>query len=451
VAKKQILHIDYQTITELELLRQEGTGQTIFEILNRTTTPGGKDLLKSKFRYPSNQFEQIRNIQETIKFLISHRKQWNLLNFKNIMDQVEYYYYSKAEPVTSKNKIGISIEGMIYQIKFRNYQKTIKKGARNAIRFIFLLHELFIKNQSDKLPIHIHNIFSELDQIFNINYFRKLLKKGSNHVWSIYELFYYDKVFREFHKEQMLRLINLTYELDALLSMADATSEYRLTFPEFIQSDKTILEFDNVYHLFLEKPTKNSTTFDTGQNFLFLTGPNMAGKTTFLKSCAIAVFLAHLGMGVPANSMKLVPFNCIFSSLNTTDNLSIGYSYFYSEVVRIKKAAETLKHYGKSFMIFDELFKGTNIKDAFDGSSLVIDGLVKWKSSIFILSSHLLELENKIKKYRNVFFQYFDSSVINGRPVFNFQLYKGLSTERLGLIILKNEQIEKLLEPGRYS
>jgi DNA mismatch repair protein MutS len=156
-------------------------------------------------------------------------------------------------------------------------------------------------------------------------------------------------------------------------------------------------------------------------------------------------------MGVPANSMKLVPFNCIFSSLNTTDNLSIGYSYFYSEVVRIKKAAETLKHYGKSFMIFDELFKGTNIKDAFDGSSLVIDGLVKWKSSIFILSSHLLELENKIKKYRNVFFQYFDSSVINGRPVFNFQLYKGLSTERLGLIILKNEQIEKLLEPGRYS
>jgi|GEM_PF-5402902 len=58
--KNQILHIDYQTITKLKILRSEGTGQTIFEILNRTTTPGGKDLLKSKFLNHPNQLKEIQ-------------------------------------------------------------------------------------------------------------------------------------------------------------------------------------------------------------------------------------------------------------------------------------------------------------------------------------------------------------------------------------------------------
>jgi len=98
-------------------------------------------------------------------------------------------------------------------------------------------------------------------------------------------------------------------------------------------------------------------------------------------------------------------------------------------------------------MIFDELFKGTNVKDAFDGSILVIDGLMKWESSLFILSSHLLELEHTIRNYPNTFFQYFDSDVVNGKPVFSFGLREGISKERLGLLILKNEKIDKILDP----
>lgn len=276
----QTLHLDYQTITELEILRPEGTGQTIFEILNRTTTPGGKDLLKSEFRNPPNQLREIQNIQEAVKYIIEHRDKWDLGKFKRIMDHVEYYYYSKAEIVTIESKIGIFVEGIVYYIKFRNYQKTINNGTRNAIRFIMLLFEFYSVKQSNNVPVYLQNIFSELNEIFNLGYFKKLLKRGFNHSWPLSALFFYDKIFRKLHKEEMLRLINLTYELDSLVSMADATTEYRLVFPEFIQADEAILEFDFVYHL-------------------FLTGPNMAGKTTFLNSCAIAVFLAHLGMGVP--------------------------------------------------------------------------------------------------------------------------------------------------------
>jgi len=145
--------------------------------------------------------------------------------------------------------------------------------------------------------------------------------------------------------------------------------------------------------------------------------------------------------------MKISPFKAIFSSLNTTDNLSIGYSYFYSEVMRVRKAAETLQKEKKVFMIFDELFKGTNIKDAFDGSMLVINGLLKWNTGLFVLASHLTELSKRIDDKPSVFFRYFDSSVENGKPVFSYKILEGKSDERLGLLILQNEKIEELLNP----
>ena len=98
-------------------------------------------------------------------------------------------------------------------------------------------------------------------------------------------------------------------------------------------------------------------------------------------------------------------------------------------------------------MIFDELFKGTNIKDAFDGSMLVINGLLQWKSSMFILASHITEISKEIDGIPSVFFRYFDSSVENGRPAFSYKIREGKSNERLGLIILQNENIETLLTP----
>ena len=446
MSRENLLSIDYQTIVELEILNPSGIGNNIFDILDRTSTVGGKDLLKSKFRRPSKEFEEITGIQEAVKFIIKNRDEWDIKAFKPIIDQVEFYYYSKSEPVNSESILGILFEGLFFHIKSKQYRKTIDSGARNAIQLILKLYEFYSRNNSDKLPDYLKNIFLELGEIFNLDPIRKLLKKGAKHSWTLFELFQFDRIFRDVHKQDTLNLINLFYEIDVLLSKADSTKELGLSFPEFIKSDNAILELNDVYHLFLKKPVENTLIFNEDHNFLFLTGPNMAGKTTFLKSCAIAVFLAHQGMGVPASSMRLTSFNAIFSSLNTSDNLSIGYSYFYSEVMRIKQAAETLRTNSKTFMVFDELFKGTNVKDAFDGSVLVINGLVNWMSSVFILSSHLLEIEREIKKHPNVFFQYFDSSIRDGKPEFNFKLKEGLSNERLGLLILKNEKIDVLLK-----
>ena len=438
--------IDYQTLSELELLRPEGIGMSVFEVVDRTITAGGKDMLKSKFKHPLKEKQDIEKVQELIKYILLNREDFDLSRFVKIMDRVEQYYYSKVDPVVSNNKIGMWLEGIVYQIRSKSFNKTIRHGTGNAIHLVQLIYELYALFQTKKFPVYLKSLLVELNSIFQMAPFKQLLAKGNKHSFSLADLYFYDKVFRESHKKEMLHLINFVYELDTLVSRADATKELKFTFPEFVDAEDAMLEAKDVYHLFLKDPISNTLVFHPGMNFLFLTGPNMAGKTTFLKALAVAVFLSHLGMGVPAAKMKLTTFNSLFSSLNASDNLSIGYSYFYSEVLRVKKAAEILRQSKRSFMIFDELFKGTNVKDAYDGSLLVIEGLVQWNSSVFILSSHLLELEKEIQKKPNVFFKSFESSIIDGKPRFSFKMVDGVSDERLGLVILKNEKIDMLLK-----
>ncbi len=441
------LNLDYQTLRELEIMYGEGSSLTLFDLLNRTVTPGGSELLRKKYRNPLCDREEIMRRQMSIRYIMDRPEDWDLKPFKDLMDQVEWYYYSKAEPVSSRHKIAIYLEGLIDMIRSRNFRKTIFNGTRITISFISLLSNFLNRIPLDDLPPLLQEITDGMTGILKSEPFSKIIYKGAEEGIGSAQLIYYDKYFRDKHKPEVINLVSNLYELDVLVSMAKASKEYGLVFPEIIDSKNPEMEVEGLYHLFLKEPVSNSTLFNHRKNFLFLTGPNMSGKTTFLKSCGIAVFLGHLGMGVPATTMRMTLFECLFSSLNTTDNLSLGYSYFYSEVLRIKKAAENLRNHEKSFMIFDELFKGTNVKDAYDGSVLVIDGLMKWKSSLFILSSHLLELEKAIRNYPNSFFQYFDSDVINGKPVFNFGLHEGISNERLGLLILKNEKVDQRLDP----
>ena len=110
----------------------------------------------------------------------------------------------------------------------------------------------------------------------------------------------------------------------------------------------------------------------------------MAGKSTFIKAVGGAVFLAHIGMGVPAKSMELSLFDGLLSNINVVDNVVKGESYFYNEVQRIKNTILKINDGRKWLILIDELFKGTNVQDAMKCSTVVIEGLIKIKNSLFI-------------------------------------------------------------------
>ncbi|MEJ7589348.1 MAG: DNA mismatch repair protein MutS, partial [Ferruginibacter sp.] len=194
---------------------------------------------------------------------------------------------------------------------------------------------------------------------------------------------------RYHYKRSMLDLLNLYFQLDAWYGMAMAVRTYGLQFPEFVESDQPLLRTAGLYHILLQQPVGYDLVLHPECNFLFLTGANMAGKSTFIKSVGTAVFLAHLGMGVPAKTMQLSLFDGLLSNINVVDNLIKGESYFYNEVQRVKATVNKVSDGRKWLILIDELFKGTNVEDAMKCSSTVIEGLLKIRNSLFILSTHL--------------------------------------------------------------
>ncbi|NVO10726.1 MAG: hypothetical protein HXX16_12235 [Bacteroidales bacterium] len=441
------LAVDRQTLTELEIFRDDTSGMNIFDLLDRTVTSGGRDNLKIQFQNPFIAATEIIAMQNALKAICKDIEKWQIPFTRKLMDMVEIYYFAKCDTAVSQNSVGRFIESLFYRIKQKDYKDTAIQGTKNTLVFLIEMSKYINRFDQSQQPTLLQEILTTVKEIMNDKDIQSASVVENIQSLGFNDLITIDQWFRSTHKNKISTLIDIAYRLDVYTSMAKVVNELHLTFPEIIDSESPALEIEGLYHLFLKKPISNDLSFDTGKHFLFLTGPNMAGKTTFLKSYGIAIYLAQLGMGVPAKRMKISPFNALFSSLNTTDNLSIGYSYFYSEVMRVRKAAETLQKEKKVFMIFDELFKGTNIKDAFDGSMLVINGLLKWNSGMFVLASHLTELSKKIDDKPSVFFRYFDSSVDNGKPVFSYKIREGKSDERLGLIILQNEKIEELLTP----
>jgi DNA mismatch repair ATPase MutS len=444
----QLLHIDRKTISELELLETDSHRKSVFEIINQTETSGGRDKLMRLFLKPEFDLTDIMQKHEAVRHILQHPKDWEFPLNQKLMDLVEYYYFLNIDPVISNYKIINYFEGIRYWIIYRSYYKTFKEGIKNLYLLFRHLNKFYLKVKGHEMPTFLKRIIDQMGGILQEKFIGEILESEQDEAPGFLSIFTVDKAFREDYKEQMALLIDLIYELDLIQSMAKVHQKYNLCFPEFVEMKTAVLEIGGLRHLFVNKCEANDVLLERDHFFMFVTGPNMAGKTTYLKACGVAVFMAHLGFGVPAHSMKLAPFDGIFSSINAADNLSKGYSYFYSEVMRVKEAAENLKKNSRTLFIFDELFRGTNVKDAFDGSLLVIRGFLNWPGSVFLLSSHLIELARELSKEPGISFHYFDSEVKDGKPLFNYKLIEGISDERLGLLILKNEKIDQLLNPG---
>jgi DNA mismatch repair ATPase MutS len=273
-----------------------------------------------------------------------------------------------------------------------------------------------------------------------------LIKKKPGQPFSGVQTVYYGNYIRTRFKQAAQELIEIYGRLDAWYSMAMATNKLGLVLPEFIDSDHPRIESRSLYHILLASPVSYDISMNQETNFLFLTGANMAGKSTFIKAVGAAVFLAHLGMGVPATEMHLSLFDGILSNINVTDNLVKGESYFFNEVQRIKNTIIKINDHRKWLVLIDELFKGTNVQDAMKCSSTVIRGLIKIKNSLFILSTHLYEIGEELKQFPNISFWYFETSVKDDQLDFSYQLKEGISNDRLGYLILKREKVVDMLE-----
>jgi len=255
-----------------------------------------------------------------------------------------------------------------------------------------------------------------------------------------------DFILRKTVKEELLWLLERYYEFDAYTAIGLTSKKLNFTFPEFEDRKDSRIEIEGLFHPKLKKAIGNDFTISAKENMCFLTGANMSGKSTFLKAFGLSVYLAHLGFPVPATKMKTSIFDGLFTTINLSDNINHGLSHFYSEVKRVKEVASEIKNDKNLVVIFDELFRGTNVKDASAASSMIISAIAQQPGSVYIISSHIMEIAQELEKHKNIYFKCFDVKVINDEAIYSYKLVNGVSKDSLGLHIVIKEQIIELLQ-----
>ena len=185
---------------------------------------------------------------------------------------------------------------------------------------------------------------------------------------------------------------------------------------------------------------------DDGE-FVFLVGPSGSGKSTLMKSFGIAVYLAHMGFPVAATSMQFRIQDGMYTSINVPDNINLGYSHFYAEVLRVKKVAIEVSRDKRLIVIFDELFKGTNVKDAFDATLAVTEAIAERKNCAFMVSTHIIEVGQELgKRCDNVTFEYLPTVMKGKLPTYTYKLEPGITSDKHGMIIINNEKIIEIIK-----
>ena len=192
-----------------------------------------------------------------------------------------------------------------------------------------------------------------------------------------------------------------------------------------IWSEEPILETENVFHPLLHPAMAvgNSLALNPKQKLVLLTGSNMSGKTTFMRTLGINAVLLNLGLRPFADRMTLGPLQ-LFTSMRNTDNLGESVSSFYAELSRIRTLLQRLEQEEPIFFLLDEILKGTNTQDRIAGSEALVAQLLP-SQGLGLISTHDIELAALGEKEAQVQNYSFHSEIQDQEILFDYRLREG--------------------------
>lgn len=235
--------------------------------------------------------------------------------------------------------------------------------------------------------------------------------------------------------------LNVIAEIEALSSLAVIKHDYpEWAMPE-IKETSLMLEAKNIGHpLIIKNRVYNNLKIDKAESILLITGSNMSGKSTLLRTAGINLVLAYAGAPVCADTFCCSIMN-IYTCMRISDNLEENVSSFYAELLRIRKLVDATKEKEPVFFLLDEIFRGTNSKDRHTGAKVLIEKLSN-ENALGMVSTHDLELadiEEKNKKVKNYHFR---EHYKNNEIYFDYKLRSGVSTTRNAIYLMRMAGIE---------
>lgn len=432
-----LFNTDKQTLDDLNIFGKHG-GESVYNIFNRTATRGGALLLEEMFRYPLSDEKAINRRSGIIQYFSNAG---TAFPFQSVLFDAVEPYLANTDERTKLSKEDASLGRKLGNIIGMDVQTALVYKGVDAIMQL-------LKGVEDAMHAIGDGVYGEEKAVMmRLVQALPACKEGK---LSHAEVADYDMLFRFRHRDEMQRLLRHIYHLDVYISVAKVAAERRFVFPLALPPDRPVVILDGVYHPHVKNAVGNTLRITPDSNLIFLTGANMAGKSTFMKSLGIALFLAHMGFPVPAQRMEFSVLDGIYTTINLPDNLGMGASHFYAEVLRVKKMAQELSQGRRLFIVFDELFRGTNVKDAYEATIAIASAFAQKRNSLFVISTHIIEAGDVLKeKWDNISFKYLPTRMNGNTPVYTYTLETGITADRHGMVIINNEGILEILERGK--
>ena len=242
------------------------------------------------------------------------------------------------------------------------------------------------------------------------------------------------------HRNKVAQWFEVVTFFDAYNSLGNfAFNHPQFSYPTITANTNQVINAKQLGHPLLRTTNRIDNNFNIGNSeFFIVTGANMAGKSTFLRTVSLSIVMSNVGLPICAEEATYSPIKLI-TSMRTTDSLAEGASYFFSELQRLKMIVDKIED-DTYFIILDEILKGTNSHDKAMGSKKIVQKLAS-QNAAGIIATHdlsLCELEKEIDQVKNYFF---DAEIINDELFFGYLLKKGICSNMNASFLLKKMEI----------
>ncbi|MBL0328445.1 MAG: hypothetical protein IPP64_03265 [Bacteroidetes bacterium] len=465
--------------------------KSIFQILNRTSTYTGRTKLANWLTYPFMDKETILARQEAIKEL-SSKPEWNhefialgfqnkekatdkevieeWLNEKNTFSTLFLKISCVVLPILSITSIVLFFIGLINETPFTllffiqlgiigAYTKRINKIHDNLSRkfdsiekyrqlisiiekesfnstLLSKLKSVFV-NENTSASKNIKELKSLTDKLdARMNIVVAILLNGIL-LWDINVMCGIEN-WRKKNKDLFMKWVDAIGEFDAFISLGMyAHNNPSYVFPE-VETNHFIIVAENLGHPLIQDTVlvKNNYSISQAPKVDLLTGANMAGKSTFLRTIGVNLTIAMIGAPVCASRYKFSPIH-LFTSLRTNDSLQENESFFYAELKRLHLLTEQYEQGKQVFFLLDEILKGTNSKDQHAGSEALIKKILRL-NGVGIVATHDVELSKLSAQFpeqvRNLCFEI---TIKDNKLNFDYKLSEGVCSTMNASFLMK--------------
>lgn len=472
---EEFLNNDNVYLKDLDILGQN----SLYQLLNIARTKGGKRKLikrlsNNNIKNLEDEQNAIQEITNNINFCIEYQVHLSKYDNQNIDLSTNFKELTKE---TNPRKIDLVLGIILTSISVLSLILSLIKVI--DIKYFYLIFitnflinyfysNLYIKEYKkiDKITKTYGNMHNLFKTIMNINFTSKKLVNIKNNISNNYSIIskienfetinnlrnnlvsnfifnglsnlnifitYYFNVILNDNFYKLKNNIDDIEELEAMISVATlGIIKENITMPKY--SNKVELKFTNIHHPLLNEKVCVTNNFETKNGVNIITGSNMGGKTSFLRTVGINIILMNAGGYVCASKFSSSYFK-VFTSMRVNDDIEAGISTFYGELLRIKEMIEYLEK-GNMLVLIDEIFKGTNYQDRIYGAEEVIKKLNN-ERTITLLTTHDFELcdVDNIKNYHVK--EYYDGDKI----CFDYKIREGKSNSTNAKYLMKKLNI----------